>query len=60
MAADDRVQRTIQELGRNLLDFSSESFDDRAVKKLIRTVKAARRIFVYGAGRSGMIGRCFV
>lgn len=60
MAKDDRVQKTLQELGQNLLSFASEDFDDKAVKKLIRTIKAARRNFVYGAGRSGMVGRCFV
>jgi len=60
MVADDRVQKTLEELGQNLLAFASEGFDDKAVKKLTRTIKAARRSFVYGAGRSGMVGRCFV
>jgi len=57
---DDRVNKTIEELAQNLLAFAKEDLDERAVRKLIRATKAARRTFVYGAGRSGMIGRCFV
>jgi len=59
MRDNSRVQRTIRELGNHLTSFAEE-LDQDAVRKLIRAVKSARRNFVYAAGRSGMVGRCFV
>lgn len=60
MVDDERVRKTVQELGNNLLAFAAEGIDDSSTKKLLRGIKAARRIFVYASGRSGMISRCFV
>lgn len=60
MADEDRVRKTIEELGNNLLAFAAQGPDPKATRRLLRGIKAAHRNFVYAAGRSGMIGRCFV
>jgi len=36
-----------------------ESVDDKSVEKLLKSIMTARRIFIYGAGRSGLAARAF-
>jgi 6-phospho 3-hexuloisomerase len=41
------------------LDNVKKDFDDEKMDALVKSLLSSRRIFVYGAGRSGLVGRMF-
>ena len=41
------------------LNEAKQDFDDEKTSLLLKTLLSARRVFVYGAGRSGHVGRMF-
>ncbi len=43
----------------NFIINAVESVDEKSVEKLLRSILKARRIFIYGAGRSGLAARAF-
>ncbi|MGV9206180.1 MAG: 6-phospho-3-hexuloisomerase [Promethearchaeia archaeon] len=57
-----RFLNTMQEIGEQVLE-NKKIIDTDAVFDLIKMIqeihKTGNRVFVYGAGRSGFIGRCF-
>ena len=54
----ETFQLTLKEISDNLINVSS-LIKEGDLKKFIHVITDSTRIFVYGAGRSGFIGRCF-
>jgi len=49
-----KIEKVISEIKEVLKDFGEDEFE-----KLYSLIKKSERVFVCGAGRSGLIGRCF-
>ncbi|MFX0043351.1 MAG: 6-phospho-3-hexuloisomerase [Candidatus Hodarchaeota archaeon] len=58
----DRFKNTLFEIS-NQININSEQIDYSKILKLVRLILKIKsennKVFVYGAGRSGFIGRCF-
>jgi 6-phospho-3-hexuloisomerase len=54
-----KVKATLDEICGNIEKYREADVDTEHVKRFVRMIVSARRIFVYGAGRSGLIGKCF-
>ena len=54
----EKFRLTLQEISNNLVKVS-EIIKEEDLEKFISVIKKARITFIYGAGRSGFIGRCF-
>ena len=53
----ETFQLTLEEIAGNIIKIS-KLIDEVNLKKFIRLISDSKRIFIYGAGRSGFIGRC--
>ena len=54
----EKFRLTLKEISDNLVKVS-EIIKENDLDKFISLIKDARITFIYGAGRSGFIGRCF-
>ena len=54
----ERFYRSLDEIIAHLRKVRSE-IDEKSVSRLVNMISGRRRVFVYGAGRSGFVGRCF-
>ena len=54
-----KVRATLDEICNNIRRYRETDVDPEQVNAFVRMIVRARRIFVYGAGRSGLIGKCF-
>jgi 6-phospho 3-hexuloisomerase len=54
-----KVQATLDEICDNIRNYRETDVDPERVKKFVQMILGARRVFVYGAGRSGLVGKCF-
>ena len=52
-----KVKATLDEIAGNIRKFGEVDLDPRSTREFIRRIRKARRVFVYGAGRSGMVGK---
>ena len=52
-------QQTLCEIAVHLKNFSKRQFDENLIKNTVEIITNAGKIFIYGAGRSGMVGRMF-
>ncbi len=53
---------TVKEIAGTLLDHVKEeinTIEDREVREMIREILNAERVYVFGAGRSGLVGKAF-
>lgn len=53
-----RVQEAMEEIGKQILD-ASQVLDRKQVGSFIKALLRARRVFVVGAGRSGLVAKTF-
>ncbi|MHA1451161.1 MAG: SIS domain-containing protein [Candidatus Hodarchaeales archaeon] len=53
------LRQTLKEIAGHLTIFSQKQFDESMIKNTVEFITGAGKIFVYGAGRSGMVGRMF-
>lgn len=51
-------QKTLNEIAENIKKIS-KIIDDKQVDQMVDLIHKSRMVFLYGAGRSGFIGRCF-
>ena len=54
-----KVKATLDEICDNIRQYREKDVDPEIVNRFVRMTLRTRRIFVYGAGRSGLIGKCF-
>ena len=54
----EKFRLTIKEISDNLINIS-DIIDESKLMNFISLIKDSKRTFIYGAGRSGFIGRCF-
>jgi 6-phospho-3-hexuloisomerase len=54
-----KVQATLDEICANVTHYRETDVNPQQINAFVRMIIRARRIFVYGAGRSGLIGKCF-
>ena len=54
-----KVKATLDEICDNITKYRETDVDPENVKRFVQMILRARRIFVYGAGRSGLVGKCF-
>jgi len=54
----EKFRLTLKEISDNLIKVS-DIIDENTLMKFISLIKESKRTFIYGAGRSGFIGRCF-
>lgn len=54
----EKFKLTIKEITENIIKVSNV-INEESIRKLISYIKSSRIIFIYGAGRSGFVGRCF-
>jgi len=50
---------TMEEIVRHLSDYCSTTVNEDMAERAVDMILAARKVFIYGAGRSGMVGRMF-
>ena len=53
-----RVREAMEEIGRQILE-ASQVLDRKQVSSFVRALLRARRVFVVGAGRSGLVAKTF-
>lgn len=53
------ARETVREISDHLGRYLASGFDEASVSRLVDYVAGSEKVFVYGAGRSGMVGRCF-
>lgn len=53
-----RFHKSLNEIVAQLSNMKRD-FDDAKMNLLVETIVSARRVFIYGAGRSGLVGRMF-
>lgn len=58
MISLSRFEKSLDEIVAHLSD-AKRDFDHAKMDLLVKTLLSARRVFVYGAGRSGLVGRMF-
>jgi len=56
--AESRFYRSLDEIASHLRRVR-EAVDFRSVGRVVDEIVSRRRVFVYGAGRSGLVARCF-
>ncbi len=54
----NRFYKSLEEIINHLKRVYSE-VDGEAISELVKLISKHKRVFVYGAGRSGFVGRCF-
>ena len=54
----NRFYKSLEEIINHLKKVYSE-VSEEAISELVRLISEHKRVFVYGAGRSGFVGRCF-
>lgn len=53
-----KVKETLLEISDHIRSYAETSLNANQLEQLTRLILKAKKIFIYGAGRSGFIGRC--